>query len=194
MGYHCSSRGDRSVARRWFIARSLEGRELVFRNQGALWGDAMTWWDHETGSIWSQPLGEAIAGPLKGSKLELLPASFTTWSTWRTSHPDTLALEGYGGIDFDLIAVAIAVEFGDDAVAYKIRDLREVHVINDTVAGTEIAVVLDPRDDNQWSVFSRRLDDRVVELVAENLQIVDLETGSVWDPFPRHCCLWTPGR
>ena len=39
--------------------RDLNGEVLVFGNQGALWGNAMTWWDHETGTVWSQPLGEA---------------------------------------------------------------------------------------------------------------------------------------
>lgn len=45
--------------------RELDGAEIVFGNQGALYKDAMTWWDHDTGSVWSQPTGEAILGPRK---------------------------------------------------------------------------------------------------------------------------------
>ncbi len=58
--------------------REVNGETLVFGVHGALWGNAMTWWDHSTGSIWSQPLGEAIAGPLKGETVELLPSQFTS--------------------------------------------------------------------------------------------------------------------
>ena len=52
----------------------------------------MTWWDHETGSLWSQPNGEAIDGPRVGDQLELLPSSLTTWSDWLSVHPESLAL------------------------------------------------------------------------------------------------------
>ena len=43
--------------------------------------------DVETGSRWQQSTGEAISGPLKGSKLELYPFVLTTWKEWRTRFP-----------------------------------------------------------------------------------------------------------
>ena len=46
--------------------RDLNGEVLMLGNQGALLGNAMTWWDHDTGSVWSQPLGEAVMGPRTG--------------------------------------------------------------------------------------------------------------------------------
>ena len=83
--------------------RQLGDDTLVFGVHGALWGNAMTWWDHDTGSVWSQPLGEAIAGPRKGETVELLASSFTTWSAWSSDNPDTLALDAPGGNSgFDL--------------------------------------------------------------------------------------------
>ena len=68
------------------------GTPLVFGNQGALYLGAMTWYDHGSGSVWSQPLGMAIAGPSAGRTLPLLPSQLTTWQEWRAAHPDTLAL------------------------------------------------------------------------------------------------------
>ena len=55
--------------------RELGGEAIWFGNQGGLWGNAMTWFDHATGSVWSQPLGLAIAGPRRGQRLDLLPLS-----------------------------------------------------------------------------------------------------------------------
>ena len=72
--------------------RRLDSATPVFGNQGALYRGAMTWYDHATGSVWSQPLGAAIAGPQAGRRLALLPAQLTTWGQWRVAHPDTLAL------------------------------------------------------------------------------------------------------
>ena len=163
--------------------RELDGRELVFGVQGALWLNAMTWWDHETGSVWSQPLGEAIAGPLKGSRLELLPMQLTHWSTWRAAHPETLALDAPGRpSSFDLRQMVIVVELVDEAVAYPIPALRKYGVANDTVAGVDVAVVIDPNDEERWTVFSRRLDDRVVELQIVDGALIDAETGTEWHP------------
>ncbi len=163
--------------------RQLEGQTLVFGVHGALWGNAMTWWDHDTGSIWSQPLGEAIAGPRLGARLEAFPVSFTTWSAWSDAHPETLALDVPAGLSgFDLEELVIVVEFGTEAVAYPVPDLQRLGVINDVVAGIEIAVVSDPDDPQRWSVLSRRLDGEIVVLAVRDGALVDIGTGSVWDP------------
>ena len=44
--------------------RTVNGTAEIFGNQGALFMNAMTWWDHTTGSVWSQVWGRAIEGPL----------------------------------------------------------------------------------------------------------------------------------
>ncbi|MDH3682610.1 MAG: DUF3179 domain-containing protein, partial [Acidimicrobiia bacterium] len=116
-------------------------------------------------SVWSQPIGEAILGPLTGERLELLPSALSTWADWKQSHPDTLALDVESGQDgFDLEVMAIVVELGPDSVAYPIPELRKTLVANHEVNGVPVAVVLEPGSDN-WTVFSRRLDgEEVIEL------------------------------
>jgi hypothetical protein len=72
--------------------RDIDGRGVVFGNQGDLYMNAMTWWDHDTSSVWSQPTGEAILGPLKGERLELVPSTLTELAERGVVH-DTLARE-----------------------------------------------------------------------------------------------------
>ena len=164
--------------------RELNGDEIVLGNQGALWGSAMTWWDHETGSIWSQPIGEAIAGPLKGQSLELLPSTLTSWDAWRTAHPETQALNVNGWqTAFKLSDMAIVVDLGTDSAAYEVNALRNQGVVNDVVAGVEVAIVIDPDDDQRWAVFGRRLNDTVVDLTRSEAGLIDSESGTVFDPF-----------
>ena len=164
--------------------RELDGKTLIFGNQGALWGNAMTWWDHDTGSIWSQPLGEAILGPRAGARLELLSSTLTTWEAWETSHPESLALDVHGwATGFHLEQMAVVVDLGGASAAYDIPALRAVGVVNDVVAGLEIAVVIDPDDDERWAVFSRRLDSEIVELELTGDGLVDPMSGTVFDPF-----------
>lgn len=162
--------------------RSIEGEEIIFGNQGDLWGNAMTWWDHDTGSVWSQPLGEAILGPRTGERLELLPSTLGDWASWRSLHPETLALDvAAGPSGVGLSDVAIVVEIGDDSVAYPVDDLREAGVIDGVISGIEIAVILTTAD--EWTVATRRVADTVVELEFRDDTLVDTVTGTVFDPL-----------
>ena len=163
--------------------RQIDGEDIVFGNQGALWGNAMTWWDHDTGSVWSQPIGEAILGPRKGERIELLPSSLTLWGAWKEEHPRTVALDVPAGFDrFSLSQMALVIDFGTDVAAYSVPLLREVGVVHDVVAGLEAAVLIDPADDQGWAVFSRRLDDTIVELSIVDGEVVDLASGTRFDP------------
>ncbi len=164
--------------------RDLNGATLILGNQGALWGNAMTWWDHDTGSVWSQPIGEAVLGPRKGERLELLPSTLTTWEGWLGAHPQSLALDVPGWeTGFHLEDMAIVADLGTETAAYRIPALRDVGVVNDVLAGIEIAVVIDPDDAARWAVFSRRLDATVVELQLTAAGLVDRASGTVFDPF-----------
>ncbi len=164
--------------------RQIAGTDIVFGNQGALWGNAMTWWDHDTGSVWSQPIGEAILGPRKGERIELLPSSLTLWGAWKEEHPQTVALDVSAGFDrFSLNQMALVIDFGTDVAAYPVPMLRDVGVVNDVVAGVEVAVLIDPMDDQRWAVFSRRLDDAIVELSIVDGEVVDVASGTRFDPI-----------
>ena len=163
--------------------RDLGGKILVLGNQGALWGNAMTWWDHDTGSVWSQPLGEAIIGPRTGDRLELMASQLTSWKTWRTDHPETLALDAPGGDSrFQLSNMSIVVDFSEEVGVYPVPNLSIHGPANDFVAGVPIAVVLDPVTPDRWHVFHRRLGDQLLTLAVVDGAIVDSETGTTWDP------------
>lgn len=159
--------------------REVNGEALVFGVHGALLGNAMTWWDHDTGSIWTQPTGEAIAGPRAGETVDLLPSQFTSWRAWRDAHPNTLALDVPAGpSSFDLTDFLIVVDFTEEAKGYSIPDLRQVGVVNDVVAGVPVAVVSDPANLTRWSVYSRTVAGEVREFDMIAGELVDRETGT----------------
>jgi len=162
--------------------RELDGKVLVLGNQGALWGNAMTWFDHDTGSVWSQPLGEAIIGPRKGERLQLMASQLTSWKTWATDYPGTVALDAPGDESrFKLADMSIVVDFSDEVGVYPVSNLFESGPANDVIAGVPVAVVLDPKTTDRWRVFHRRLGDQLLTLSAVGDSIVDNETGTKWD-------------
>lgn len=163
--------------------RQVAGEVLVFGNQGALWGNAMTWWDHGTGSVWSQPLGEAIVGSRKGDRLELMASQLSSWLTWRQEHPETLALDAPGGESrFRLATMAIVVDFSEGVGVYPVDELAKGGPANDVIAGVPIAVVLDPIAWDRWRVFHRVVGDRTLTMAVSGDLLVDIETGTTWDP------------
>lgn len=79
--------------------RTVDGRVLTFGTSGKLADDALVMYDRETGSEWKQPLGKAIAGPLDGTELAVLPAPTTTWSAFERDYPDGVVLQPVHGGD-----------------------------------------------------------------------------------------------
>lgn len=67
-------------------------QDLSFGTTGKLVNSNLLMYDRQTGSEWPQLLGQAVSGPLKGTKLDTVPLVWTTWKQWRTAHPDTAVL------------------------------------------------------------------------------------------------------
>ena len=70
---------------------NVDGQVLHFDLFG-LNGSNFVMRDRQTHSEWQQATGEAIAGPLKGKRLEVVPFVITTWDEWRAKYPKTLAM------------------------------------------------------------------------------------------------------
>ena len=144
--------------------------------------NAMTWWDHKTGSVWSQPWGRALDGPLKGTELELLPSQLVPWETWREIHPNTLALQVDGlrlrreGF-YD--GYVIGVTLDDSAMAFPYKLAEQAGIINDAVGPYPVVVHVDPETRNV-GVYLRQVDERVLTFVQQGGLVQDIETGSAW--------------
>ena len=146
--------------------------------------NAMTWWDHETNSIWSQPWGRALEGELRGVELFLLPSEVTTWANWKAAHPDSLAMIN----DVERLSLGRRQGFNPDFVlglllsgeakAYYYRDVAAQGLLNDEFAGFPIVVWA---SETGLSAYVRQIGDRVLVFETRGDQIFDVETGSRWD-------------
>ena len=66
--------------------------DFTFGVSGLLYNSDVLLYDRQTGSLWSQIMGKAVSGPLKGLTLPLLSSRHTTWRDWREQYPETLVL------------------------------------------------------------------------------------------------------
>ncbi len=157
-----------------FLAEDVTG-PLTFGVSGLLYNSDLVLFDRETESLWSQLLGQAIAGPLRGTRLAVLPLTHTTWEAWREAHPGSLVLStdtgyerDYGGDPYadyaqgsGLLASVrarsqryhpkervLGVTLGGIHKAYPFVELARAgaSLIPDRLAGSEILVRFDPRD------------------------------------------------
>ena len=162
--------------------RRIDGETQIFGNAGSLFMNAMTWYDHETESIWSQPWGRAIIGSKKGIELFLLPSQITTWSSWKAEHPNTLVMTN----DLDRVGIrqrfnpdfVIGLVVGEDAKAYYYRDAAQTGVVNDLL--DDLPVFVWAGGDN-FHAYIRQVGDQILTFRLEGDTLLDQETGSTWD-------------
>lgn len=188
-------------------ARDIEGETLSFGVSGKLIMNALVMFDRQTETLWSQFLGEAVEGPLKGTPLEVVPAVLTSWESWRQLHPDTQVLDqggfvmdAYNGYYFSPQAGVIGERNPDDRLfgkelvhgvvipqgrkAYSHRVLAEHPVVNDLIGNQPVLVAWDAVGRAAIAydptVDGRLLTFEVHEPDASGETLRDLETGSVW--------------
>lgn len=167
-------------------ARTVNGETFVFGNQGGLFMNAMTWWDHETGSVWSQVWGQAIAGPLKGTTLNLIPASITPWETWQREHPHTLAMTNdkdglFGREEQPRDGWVVGITIGEYAKAYDFPALVREGVVNDFVGPYPVALYADG-DTRDVKVYLRQVENQVLRFRLDETgeYLIDAETETLW--------------
>jgi hypothetical protein len=80
--------------------RRVGERVLTFGYSGLVYNSHLVMYDDQPGegsageSLWSQLKFEAIAGPLVGTKLAVIPMHYGTWAKWLEAHPQTMVWGG----------------------------------------------------------------------------------------------------
>ena len=83
------------------FSSTVAGQQTDFGVSGLLYNSDVLLYDRNTESLWSQIMGQSVAGKLVGEKLTPLPITHTTWQDWAQKHPDTLVLSDYTGFSRD---------------------------------------------------------------------------------------------
>ncbi len=147
---------------------------------------AMTWFDHETGSVWSQPWGLAIDGAIAGTRLTLIPVGIMPWDAWLTGHPDTLVLDAGRGFLFGAPRqkfssdFVIGIALGEAAKAYPFLLASQKGIINDRIGPFPVVVLANP-ETKAIQAFLRIVGQDELAFTLQGDTLVDQQTGSTWD-------------
>jgi hypothetical protein len=132
-------------------------RRYTFGVSGLLYQQNLLFFDHETESLWSQLRGGAVAGPLGGTSLRLLPVNMTTWRSWKAKHPQTLVLSFQTGYkrdysldpyrDFPLDRhLAFVISINGETKIYPFSELKKAaSALQDDLAGHTFTILFDAK-------------------------------------------------
>ena len=146
---------------------------LTFGSSGLLYRSNKLMYDRNTDTLWHQMWGTPAFGPLVGSDIELerLPVTLTTWEAWYAEHSDTQVMDFDTGFVRDYsVGAAYADYFASSDTmfpvwqrsqalsakswvftqliagqpkAYPLSELEEELVVNDTLAGQNLVIILE---------------------------------------------------
>jgi hypothetical protein len=179
------------------FSRVVDGQALVFDFSGMTLDNAMVMKDRQSGTLWSQVRLEAVEGAMAGTRLELLASNQMTWQEWASQYPDTTLVidprapmketslvpvvpmgpmvdpEAYHGYVAGIAREDVAMAFPLDAVSQQ-------GVVNSEIAGVSILLVAG-EEAGAVTVWERLVDGQSLTFTREGDQLVDEETGSIWN-------------
>ena len=148
--------------------RDFGDRIVTFGTSGRLFNSSLVMYDRETESLWTHFNGQAVAGELVGTQLELLPMQTTSWASFLQANPDGLVLTretghsrdygrnpyaGYDDVTSDPFLLDIdadprlpakqrivGIRRGGDNVAVILDSVQEVGVLDTEVAGETLTI------------------------------------------------------
>lgn len=150
---------------------TIDGELLDFGTSGKLYKSNLVMYDRQTDSLWPQVLGQAVIGPLAGTRLELIPIQMVSWGDWKARFPrgkvlsrDTGEMREYGtnpyeGYDSPDTPPFLFKEKTDPRIPAKSRVVG-VRVGSDVMAFPYRALYERKRGD--WSVLSSTVGGRPV--------------------------------
>jgi hypothetical protein len=151
----------------------LGDKIYTFGVSGDLYDSNLLMYDRNTKSEWLQITGQALEGPLRGTKLHSYPVAYDTWERWKSNHPDgkvlsiyngyerrfgSYEISPYAGYDYvpDLFFVVnrdnkllprktrvVGVEFHGVDKAYVEDALWQRGVIADRIGGDDVVIIAD---------------------------------------------------
>jgi hypothetical protein len=191
--------------------RRLEGRVLTFGVSGYLYNNNLVMYDHQSNTLWSQALGQALRGAWRGEWLSYQPSILTTWEDWKALHPETMVLSiqaveddperaldpyvgyytsGAAGITgrqvednrLEVKELVVGIAIGIEARAYPLSLLEQQGLVNDRLGEEPLVLIFDASLSHVF-IFRSVIEDNtlIFSLAEDGVTMLDAETGSRWD-------------
>ncbi len=116
----------------------VAGKNRTFGVSGLLYNNDVLLYDSESQSLWSQIMSKAVSGPLKGTELEQIPMTHTTWEDWRFRHPETRVLSTETGYVRNYSSDPYSEYRDDNNIMFPVSNSDDRYSRKELVLGVEI--------------------------------------------------------
>ena len=120
------------------FSSAINGRRLEFGVSGLLYNSDVLLYDRQSKSLWSQIKRTAVTGSMKGTQLDVLPLSHTTWRDWQVRHPDTQVLSMDTGFRRNYKVSPYGNYARDSRLYFPVAEENKQYRRKSTVLGLEI--------------------------------------------------------
>jgi len=182
----------------------VDGKLQTFRLVGARHYNAVIE-DSETKSWWYQATGDAVVGEQAGKHLDIIPSEQITLKSFFEKYPDGLVFQPDKTFkeEYDVLKTydrrerkdvdsltnpnkvwdkswVVGVSIDGKNKAYIWKNLVKITTLNDKVGNTPLVIAIEP-DNHSYHVFTRTVDDKILNFVPDAAGIRDKETHSLWN-------------
>jgi hypothetical protein len=112
-------------------AKSFAASPIVYNNNTLLF-------DRQTNSLWSQAMGQSVAGEASGAALQQIPAAWTTWDNWKAQYPNTLVMNRNTGHAIDYAVDPYAEYEASRGLRYPLSKVSKAMPLKEKVVGVEV--------------------------------------------------------
>lgn len=117
------------------FSRVVAGQLKDFGVSGLLYNSDVLLYDRQTRSLWSQLMGKAISGKEKGKELQFYSLETSTWSDWKSRHPDTKVLSTDTGFPRDYSHTPYQEYVRSDRIMFGVSDYSDKFHAKEKVLG-----------------------------------------------------------
>lgn len=116
----------------------MDGQPQTFDVAGMVFNNNTLFFDRQTQSLWSQLLGQAVAGKASGQMLEQVPVAWTTWDNWKAQYPNTMVMSRNTGFEIDYAVDPYAEYETSRGLRYPLNKVNKLMPLKEKVVGVEI--------------------------------------------------------
>ena len=111
---------------------------FTFGISGRLYKSNVLLYDHQSESLWSQLMEQAIAGPMVGTQLKKVVSVRVKWRSWRRKQPKTLVLSDDTGFARDYATDPYAGYYRLGSLMFPVGDVRKDLPTKERVLGLTV--------------------------------------------------------
>lgn len=116
----------------------LNGQAQSFAVSAIVYNNNTLLFDRQSQSLWSQAIGQSVAGKTSGAAMEQIPAAWTTWDNWKALHPNTLVMNRNTGHSIDYAVDPYAEYEASRGIRYPLSKVNKAMPLKEKVVGVEI--------------------------------------------------------